>query len=235
MAGAKLSAAALQRDFDSPGLHPSTGLLEAFSLFPKFPLDVRFMIYDLLIAYPRAIEICSISNINPSDNHKTSISAVRAGAPPIIQVNRETPAMCRKKFDQPFLKALGSPTHVNFEVDLLHFEMTIDELVLADTVGVREHEEPFLPMLYSKLRYCVCKMSREWPLRYLNGFKSLKLMVLSPNYNRDRRSQPSSSRKRADMNEKIARQKEAGEVKKTMASTIVDFDILEEHCAALLG
>ena len=240
MAGGGAPAGTLQHDPQYPSRHLSsasrrsfdiqqtftfisTSPVKAFALFPKLPLEIRLMIYDLVIETPRVIEVSRSVWVDKRDNVKSIDIWVHAMIPSLVQVSKETRTVSRQKLEQPFLQSLGSPAYVNFKFDLLLFDMTIDELVTADKFGGRKEEDGLLQVLYPKLRYCVFDIPGKWSPKYFDGFKNLQLMVLSLSggrvrrRHRGRRSRIPSSPSRGIMNRQIAMQKEAGEISKTLS------------------
>ncbi|KAK0100706.1 hypothetical protein ONS95_007157 [Cadophora gregata] len=229
----------------------SAGPIEAFPLFPKLPLDIRFMIYDLLISNPRVIKIRSGSLFR--GRRGTYMLAVKGSAPPIIQVNTEARTLGRKKLDQPFIQTLGCCVYVNFETDLLYFDEPMDTLFwnMADKLTTEDDEQALLQILSSKLRYCVFRMPTTWPPQHLDKFKSLQIMILDTPSRVVHKDYIHSLRNaKARINKLMCDQKEASGGKNTLAvrltsarfikntlspnwSTIVDLEILEQHCANL--
>ncbi|KAI9049772.1 hypothetical protein LZ554_005923 [Drepanopeziza brunnea f. sp. 'monogermtubi'] len=101
----------------------------SFTLFPKLPIELRAMVFDLAAmeeSAPKVVRIFHSSNEN-SDDHGVSAGKRRANAfykiPAVLHVNNESRTRMLQKNELAFSENLGgAPVYFNYSCDILVFE-----------------------------------------------------------------------------------------------------------------
>ncbi|PMD37675.1 hypothetical protein L207DRAFT_531942 [Hyaloscypha variabilis F] len=95
--------------------------LESFSLFPKFSLEFRDMVWGFAISPARVIEITSNSRLlEPSPNKIYT----RHRTPPLLHTNRESRKVALKFYRPAFSHRLEHPMYFDFARDWLYTAQT---------------------------------------------------------------------------------------------------------------
>lgn len=100
--------------FNGEGYAPS--MLQTFTLFPRLPTEVKFMIWQQVAKAPRLVEVRVCKN-----QHNKSHS-FHSDVPAILQIDKETRAELLNKtysFDLVTKRSLNK-VYFNFEVDILY-------------------------------------------------------------------------------------------------------------------
>jgi hypothetical protein len=143
-----------------------------FTLFPKFPKELRVMVWKQAIPGPRIVEITRSFRHRPGSTNREFQLKARTTIPAMLHVNSEAREIAQKIYKPLFKKVLGHAIYFNPDIDFFYIINSHDFMHLIRSSDNDSDEE--------KPRNLIVDCTGLWVVwNFLSSMASLSTLIVT--------------------------------------------------------